>query len=74
MSKTVAVADADLPTLVEEVKKTREEIVITQDGMPVARMVPAVPRKPMTLEELRNSGRILGDIEEPILGSWDMEK
>jgi prevent-host-death family protein len=73
MSKTVAVADANLIALVDEVKKTREEIVITQDGEPVVRLVPAAPRKTMTLEDLRNSVTFVGDVEDPIM-EWDQEK
>lgn len=114
MSKTVAVADSNLATLVDEVARTKEEIVVTQDGEPVAvviplsrsrgpmhgtietlgdilgpsgetwesaamsgkpvvRVVPMKARKRMTLEELRASGRIVGDIEEPIL-EWDSER
>jgi prevent-host-death family protein len=114
MSKTVAVADSNLATLVDEVARTKEEIVVTQNGEPVAvviplsrsrgpmhgtidilgdilsasgetweseamsgtPVVPVIPmkaRKRMTLDELRASGRIIGDIEEPIL-EWDPER
>jgi prevent-host-death family protein len=74
MSKTVAVTDVDLATLIDEIAKTHEEIVITKDGTPVVRLVPATERRIVTLEDLRQSGKVLGDIEEPILGEWDTAK
>lgn len=73
MSKSVPVSDADFPTLIDEVAKTKEEIVITKDGEPVVRLIPAGPRRQMTLEEIRKSVLRVGDIEKPILGEWDME-
>jgi prevent-host-death family protein len=75
MSKTVAVAEieANITALVDEVARTQEEIVITKDGEPVVRLVPANGRKRMTLEELRNSVTFIGDIMEPV-EEWDMTK
>lgn len=51
-----------------------EELVVTRDGEPIARVVPIDrPRRRLTLEELRGSIRIVGDIMEPV-DEWDVEK
>ena len=71
--KTVAASEVDLQGILEEVK-TNDMIVITQDGKPVARVLPIYPPLvPMTLDELRKSIHIVGDIMEPDDGS-DVEK
>lgn len=52
--------------LLDEVEKTRRELVITKRGRPVARVVPlerATRRTPL-------GGRILGDIVGPIEPEW----
>ncbi|HYC88015.1 MAG TPA: hypothetical protein VEO54_02290 [Thermoanaerobaculia bacterium] len=68
MTKVVAAEEVELGEILEDVK-TNDEIVIMQDGRAVARVVPiVVPKVRMTLEELRKSGRILGDIME---SEWD---
>jgi prevent-host-death family protein len=61
---------AHLLDLLEE----HAEFVITKDGEPVARVVPITEsRRRLTLEELRRSIRIVGDIMEPV-DEWDVEK
>ena len=51
--------------------QTREPVVITKQGVPVAQLVPAV-RKPETLfGALEGSITILGDIISPIDVEWD---
>lgn len=75
MAKTVAAADfaSHSIAIVEEVAETQEEVVITRDGKPLAKVIPTWTGQILTLEELRASARIVGDIEEP-LGDWDMMK
>lgn len=70
MSRKVAIAEADLPALVDEVTKTQEEIVLTKDGTPVALVVPLSPsRGPMY-----GTIKFTGDIESPIEDPWDAER
>jgi antitoxin (DNA-binding transcriptional repressor) of toxin-antitoxin stability system len=68
MTKVVAAGEVDLDDILEDVKRN-DEVLIMQDGRAVARVVPIpVPKVRMTLEELRNSARIVGDIME---SEWD---
>ena len=71
MAKTIAAAEADWPVILEDVKKHHEEVVITEDGQPIARLVPVENplRGPMY-------GRIqfLGDIVEPLDEEWDANR
>jgi len=57
--------------LMEEVKKTGEEIVITKNGVPVSKLVP-VRHKPKTLFGAHR-GRIVvkGDIVSPLDTEWE---
>jgi len=83
MSKTVPFSDlaANVDTLFEEVVQKHGEVVLTRDGKEVAKVVPleSVPvedvreRRRRTLEELRGSVTILGDIVEP-LEKWDCDE
>lgn len=74
MTKTVAVGDVELSDVLADVKK-RTEVVLTEDGRPVARVIPIENEERMrTLEEMRGSVRILGDIVEPIADEWDVMK
>lgn len=80
MSKTVSVADlaADVAALLHEVVEKQEEVVVTQDGRVIARVLPEMPagnqRRRRSLEELRGSVTILGDIVEPLDVEWDATK
>lgn len=79
MSKSVAEKEAreHLVELIDEVNETREEVLVTRDGKTVARLVPPIPldelRRP-TLQQLRGSVKILGDIVEPLEDEWDCMK
>ncbi len=59
--------------LVDEVAAGGEEIVITQNGRPVSRLVP-YREKPQSLFGIdRGRIEILGDIIEPIDVEWEAE-
>jgi prevent-host-death family protein len=63
MAKTVSADEAQTHLL--DLMEEHAEFVITKDGEPVARVVPiAEPRRHITLDELRRSIRIGGDIME----------
>ena len=53
-------------TLMEDVRSTREPLVITKRGKPVAKLVPVESAKP-----LEGSVRILGDIVGPLDEEWE---
>ena len=71
MAKTIpAEVPVRLLDVIDEV-----DLVITRDGQPVARVVPfeKVPQR-RTLEQLRGSVTILGDIVGPLDDEWDIER
>ena len=53
-------------TLMEEVRSTREPLLITKRGKPVAKLVPADPTSREFLGRLKGVIRIMGDIESPV--------
>ena len=53
-------------TLMEEVRSTREPVVITKRGKPVAKLVPADNTSREFLGRLKGVIRIVGDIESPV--------
>jgi prevent-host-death family protein len=57
-------------TLMEDVRSTREPLVITKRGKPVAKLVPADEDKDDFIGRLEGVFRVVGDIESPIDG-WE---
>jgi prevent-host-death family protein len=57
-------------TLMDEVRSTREPLIITKRGKPVAKLVPADDGKDDFIGRLEGIFRIVGDIESPIDG-WE---
>jgi prevent-host-death family protein len=57
-------------TLMEDVRSTREPLIITKRGKPVAKLVPADDDKDDFIGRLEGVFRIVGDIESPIDG-WE---
>ena len=53
-------------TLMDDVRKNREPILITKRGKPVAKLVPAENEGRQFLGRLEGIIRIVGDIESPI--------
>ena len=62
--------------MIDSVQKTKEAVLITKRGRPVAKLVPAeeTPRK--FLGRLKGIVNIMGDIESPIepADAWDAER
>jgi prevent-host-death family protein len=56
--------------LLDEVEKTRKEIVITKRGRAVARVVP-IDQETQIFGRMKGTGRILGDIISPPDEKWD---
>jgi prevent-host-death family protein len=57
-------------TLMEDVRSTREPLIITKRGKPVAKLVPVEDAKDNWLGRLKGVIKIVGDIESPIEG-WE---
>lgn len=59
--------------LMDEVRSTREPILITKKGRPVAKLVPAERQPEDIFGCLKDEIRIVGDIESPIVPweDWD---
>ncbi len=56
--------------LMEDVRSTRQPILITKRGKPVAKLVPVETGKDEWLGRLKGVIKIVGDIESPIEG-WE---
>ena len=52
--------------VMEDVSKTREPVLITKRGKPVAKLVPAERAEQDFIGRLEGKVRVLGDIESPI--------
>ena len=70
MTKTVAVGEVDLSELVDDLQAD-DEVVITKDGRPVARVTPI--RDPLR-GPMYGTVTFHGDITEPLDEEWDAEK
>jgi prevent-host-death family protein len=59
--------------VMDEVQSTREPVVITKKGRPVAKLVPATEPTDDFLGKLSGSMRVVGDITQPIEDpeTWD---
>lgn len=73
--KTIAAAvfKARCLTLMEDVRSTREPLLITKRGKPIAKLVPAEPPTREFIGSLKGVFRIVGDIESPAVPSEDWE-
>jgi len=59
--------------VMDQVQKTREPLVITKRGKPVAKLVPADRPASDVFGCLRGVVRIVGDIESPVVPPEDWE-
>ncbi len=61
--------------LMDQVRESGQEIVITKRGKPVAKLVPLEPKeRPPLFGCMKGSIEILGDIISPIDVEWDAMK
>ena len=60
-------------TLMEDVRSTREPLVITKRGKPVAKLVPVEDTKDDFIGRLKGVMKIVGDIESPVVPLEDWE-
>jgi prevent-host-death family protein len=57
--------------LLEEVRETRQALLVTRHGRPVVEICPYVPKDPQHANPLRGSIIFQGDLISPIEGTWD---
>lgn len=59
--------------LMEDVRSTREPLIITKRGRPIAKLVPANDEERDFIGRLKGVFRIVGDIESPVEPpeAWD---
>ena len=64
-------------TLMEDVRATRQPLVITKRGKPIAKLVPVdVGKKEEFIGKLKGKLRIVGDIESPVVPpeAWESSR
>jgi prevent-host-death family protein len=61
-------------SVIDEVERTRQSVVITKRGKPVAELVPHKPPKRNLLGLLKGRMEIVGDIISPIDVEWEALK
>lgn len=73
IQKTIAASEfkARCLELLDEVARTRQAVVVTKRGRPVARLAPLEPDLPVSLE---GSVTYAGDIVAPTGEEWDAER
>jgi prevent-host-death family protein len=72
--KTAGEFKATCLALMDDVASSGGEIVITKRGRPVARLVPAAPRRsPSLFGRMAGTVRIQGDLIAPLEDAWDAE-
>jgi len=60
--------------LLDEVQRSRKEIIITKRGRAVARLVPADDHPPQVFGRMKGSVEILGDLIAPVGERWDADE
>ena len=60
--------------LLDEVRQSRKEIVITKRGQAVARLLPVDEELPPIFGRMRGSAEILGDIVAPVGETWSVDE
>ena len=58
--------------LLDEVQQSRQEILITKRGKPVARLVPIDEEQPTIFGRMKGTVKIVGDIISPI-DDWELK-
>jgi antitoxin (DNA-binding transcriptional repressor) of toxin-antitoxin stability system len=53
---------------------TQEEIIITANGMPIAKIIPFALKKSVLFGRMSGTAKIIGDIEQPLEEIWDAEQ
>jgi len=70
MDISATVFKAECLKLMDEIARTREPIVITKHGRPVAQLVPVPARARTLFGYMKGTVKITGDIVAPIAAEW----
>ena len=65
---------AECLKMMNDVQATKQSIVITKRGVPVAKLVPVEEKYPPLFGLLKGGGKELGDIVAPIDEVWDADR
>jgi prevent-host-death family protein len=57
--------------LLEEVRKTRQSLLVTRHGKPVVEIAPYVPQDGASVNPLKGSILFQDDLISPVGGKWD---
>ena len=60
--------------LLDEIQRTRKEIIITKRGKPVARMLPVEQQPPSVFGRMKGTVEILGDIVASTGEQWQADE
>jgi prevent-host-death family protein len=61
--------------ILDEVNESRQEVIITKRGKPVAKLVPVEPKPPRPLfGYMKGTVEIVGDIISPSGEKWEAER
>ena len=76
MTKTMKASECKAKFLgvLDEVASTRERVIVTKNGKPVAEIVPFVDKSKSIIGALAGSIIIKGDIEAPLDVEWEVLK
>ncbi len=60
--------------IMDEVNRTRQPVIITKRGKPVAKLIPVEDEKQIVFGKLKGSMTILADITRPLNESWNADE
>jgi len=60
--------------LLDEVQRSRKEIIITKRGRAVARLLPADEQTPPVFGRMKDSAKVIGDLIGPTGERWDADE
>lgn len=70
MDIPAAAFKAECLKLMDQVEKTREPIIITKHGRPVAQLAPVPPGPRSLFGYMKDTVKITGDVVSPVAGDW----
>lgn len=71
MDIPAAAFKAECLELINQVEKTREPIIITKHGRPVAQLAPVPPGPRSLFGYMKGTVRVEGDVVPPVEGEWN---
>lgn len=64
---------AECLKMMDEVKKTKNPIIVTKHKIPIVKIVPVEDETQSLFGKMKNTGRVKGDIIQPIGEVWDAD-